>query len=260
MIQAFKTRIAEIKNDPRITAMKHDQSGRAKRYDNIDGTGEMFMGLMMLAFALLGYLQTILPEHSIWRTNMFASMAFMYLILGAVLALGFLGQKFIKRNFTWPRTGYVALGVAGTGGTGKPATAQDVKAKRLLRVGMLIIFIELVVIAGLIGAGVVWFSAYVKRHPDVLDLAMVGYVGYLALWLPLYAFWVWRMGRGHAWKWLVLLLMALGLAVIGITGPGNTIGVSRTVMVFVGLVWVGSGVGTFFLYLRHYPAPSTEVE
>ena len=36
--------------------------GRPKRYDNIDGTGEMGMGVMMLGFALLGYLQAVLPR------------------------------------------------------------------------------------------------------------------------------------------------------------------------------------------------------
>ena len=86
---------------------------RPKRYDNIDGTGEMYMGLMILGFALLGYLQTILPTDSLWSTNGFASLLFMYLILIPVLALGYWGSKAIKKHITWPRTGYVAPGAGG---------------------------------------------------------------------------------------------------------------------------------------------------
>jgi len=42
---------------------------RPKRYENIDGTAEMYMGWMLLGFALLGYLQAALPEHSIWKNG-----------------------------------------------------------------------------------------------------------------------------------------------------------------------------------------------
>ena len=38
--------------------------GRPKRYNNIDGTGEMGMGIFLLSFALLNYLQTALPAKS----------------------------------------------------------------------------------------------------------------------------------------------------------------------------------------------------
>jgi hypothetical protein len=86
--------------------------GRAKRYDNIDGTGEMLLGVMLLVFALLGYLQAVLPNGSMWR-NGFASMLFMYAVLVPGLALGYWGRNAIKKHITWPRTGYVAFSHGG---------------------------------------------------------------------------------------------------------------------------------------------------
>src|SRR5262245_48186391 len=84
-----------------------DYVGRPLRYANIDGTGEISMGVMFLGFGLLGYLQAALPESSMWR-NGFASILFIYLILIPVWALGIWGWKAIKEHITWPRTGYVA--------------------------------------------------------------------------------------------------------------------------------------------------------
>ena len=49
--------------------------GRLKRYDNIDGTGEMFMGLMILGFTLLAYLQGVVPKNSIWRQRALGHVA-----------------------------------------------------------------------------------------------------------------------------------------------------------------------------------------
>jgi len=100
-----------------------------------------------------------------------------------------------------------------------------------------------------------------RRHLGaVMFLGGVGYAGYLAFWVPLYAFWIWRMRGGHPWKWLVLLFMALGLLVIGLTGPGNFIEGARPVMLFVGLVWVISGGATLYLYIRHTKPPAPEAE
>jgi len=221
--------------------------GRPKRYDNIDGSGEIYMGLMILAFALLSYLQTVLPKDSLWSTNGFASLLFMYLILIPVLALGYWGAKAIKKHITWPRTGYVAYGAGGS----------DAKAKK----SFWTVMAAVAVFSAVIAAGLACLVALERRHLGAMtSLAGVGYAGYLAFWVPLYAFWVWRMGGGHPWKWLVLLFMALGLLVIGLTGPGNFIEGARPVMLFVGLVWVMSGGATLYSYLRHtkLPAPQTE--
>ena len=42
---------------------------RPKRYENIDGTGEIYMGLMILGFALLGYVFYLafwVPLYAFW--------------------------------------------------------------------------------------------------------------------------------------------------------------------------------------------------
>jgi uncharacterized membrane protein HdeD (DUF308 family) len=80
------------------------------------------------------------------------------------------------------------------------------------------------------------------------------------MWLLLYAFWIWRMGGHHQWKWFLLLPMAVGLILIGIFHTGNFIQMSRPVSLLVGLIWVASGIGTFCSYLRHThsPAPAAE--
>jgi len=251
-MQDVKTRVAAIKND---------QTARPKRYDNIDGTGEMFMGLMLLGFALLGWLQTILPTHSVWHTNAFLGLLFMYLVMGPILGLGFLGQKWVKRRFTWRRTGYVALGLPGMGGTSPATTEEARKMKRLLQWGRVMILVEFAVLAGVVGAGVAGLMAFEMKHPDALNLAVVGNVLYLGMWVGLYAFWIWCMGRGNGWKWGLLVIMAVGLAVIGGLGPvDHFVALARPVPVLVGSIWMLSGAITLVLYLRHNPPPAQEAE
>ena len=89
--------------------------GRLKRYDNIDGTGEMFMGLMILGFSFLAFLQGNVPKNSIWSQGLL-NMLLMEMVLIPVLGLGYWGARAIKKHITWPRTGYVAFR------SGAPAT------------------------------------------------------------------------------------------------------------------------------------------
>jgi len=243
-----------------FAAMKHDPTTRPKRYDNIDGTGEMFFGLMFLGFALLGWLQGSLPTHSVWKTHSLLNLLFMYLVLGPVLGMGFLGQKWVKRRFTWRRTGYVARGLPGTGGNGPATTEAARKTRKLMRWGWLIIVAELAVFAGLLGAGVAWLFAYEMKHPDALNLVLAGKVFYLGYWLVIYAFWVGCMGKGQAWKWGVWLFLAAGLLVIGFPGGGDFETVAHPVILFSGCVWFLSGLITLVLYLRHNPSPAPEAE
>lgn len=212
---------------------------RPKRYDNIDGTGEMFMGLMLLAFALLGYLQGVLPAHSIWRSNALAGLVFMYAVLIPVLGLGFVLQRVVKKRITWPRTGYVAY-------------ARD---KKTLLKGMFAIGLIAAVIGAVIAVSFTSLMLLGKKHPIAISFSRVGY---LAFWVPVYAFWVYRMGRGQPWKWLVVLFMALGLVVIGLTISGNFVDHSWPVTLFVGLVWFFSGGATLVSYLRHTQPPDKE--
>lgn len=214
------------------------------------------MGTMLLAFGLLGYLQTSLPEKSIWRANFLCSLLFMYAVLVVVMGFGYLVRRIVKRRITFPRTGYVALGV-GAHHEGELGGGLAARVKKSYWVsGVLVAAVVAIIAAGLVG-----LVAFEKRHVDAtLWLAGVGYVGYLGFWVVVYAFWIWRMGWEHRWKWLVLLLMAVGLLVVGLRGPGDILEVAPPVMLFVGLVWVFSGVVTLFSYLRHTHPPALETE
>jgi hypothetical protein len=216
----------------------------------------MLMGMMLIGFGLLGHLQSILPKDSIWRTNFICGLIFMYGVLFLVLGPCYLIRWAIKRRITFPRTGYVALGV-GTHHTG--AGGDDFSAK--VKKSYWAVIVVSGGIAAAVAAGLACLVAIQKRHLGAMMwLVGVGYVGYLGFWVLVYAFWIWRMGREHRWKWLMLLVMALGLLVIGIFGPGNYIEVARPVMLFVGAVWVFSGLATFWSYLRHTKPTTSETE
>ncbi len=214
---------------------------RAKKYDNIDGTGEMAMGLVLLGFALLGYLmayqRVALSEHPLWKNGM---LGFLLMIVGFIL-IPVLVQWFclmVKRRITWPRTGYVAF-------------RRDGKPLRLK------FTIAVVVAVVAIVAGV---SAYLIAHRHY-GATSIGRIIYLGWWAPLYAMWVFRMEREHLWKWLIVLLMALGLVVISLIVPGGGVfDLLPPVMSYVGLMWIISGGVTLALYLRHAPPPVREAE
>jgi MFS family permease len=231
-----------------------DTMMRYKRYDNIDGTGEMFMGLMLMGFALLGYLQTVLPEHSMWRTNFFG-LLFMYAVLIPVLGAGYWLRRVIKQRITFPRTGYVAghslWRMMFAPRTDKNEVAPGTATRRAFWVAIL----SLTIVTAVVAAGFGYIMA--RQLHGALGFARVSY---LAFWVPIYAFWVFRMGREHLWKWLVLLFMALGLVAIGLIVPGGFVELSRWVTLFVGLMWFVSGGATLYSYLRHTHPPASVTE
>lgn len=86
--------------------------GRPCRYNNIDGTGEMAFGVMLLGYTFLGYMQANLPESSMWRHGL-AGMLFFFAAILLMVGLILWFPKAIKKRITWPRTGYVAYRVGG---------------------------------------------------------------------------------------------------------------------------------------------------
>jgi hypothetical protein len=205
---------------------------RPRRYEHIDGTGEMFLGLMLLGFALAGYLEAMLPESSPrWLHG-----GVLYACLIPALGLGFWLRRVVKQHCTWPRTGYAAF-------------ARGGKSWWITMVAALLI-------AAVVGAGSVCLLMFARRHGE---MSLWGIV-MLASFVAVYGFWVFRMGRDHPWKWLVLLLLALGLLAIGLPVSGDYFKVGWQVALFVGLVWLGSGGATLLSYLRHTQPPTPEAE
>jgi uncharacterized membrane protein YhaH (DUF805 family) len=209
-----------------------DYADRPKRYDNIDGTGEMFMGLMLLGFALEGCLEAKLPENSSrWMHGLV-----IYGVMIPVLAFGYWIRRVIKKHITWPRTGYAAF-------------PRDGKS---WWIAMLAVFLVAIVL----GLGLAFLTGFARRHHA---MSLPGIV-MLASFVVVYGFWIFRMGREYPWKWLVLLLMALGLLAIGLPVRGDYFQVGRQVALFVGLAWLGSGAGTLYSYIRHTQPPASEAE
>jgi MFS family permease len=207
--------------------------GRPKRYDNIDGTGEMFMGLMILGFALAGYLEAILPENSSrWMHGIV-----LYGVLIPVLGFGYWVRRVIKKHITWPRTGYAAYPRRG----GKSWW-----------IGIVATFL----IAAVIAAAGACLMGFARRH----DAMSIPRMGMLASIIAVYAFWVFFMCKKDPWKWLVLIFMGLGLLAITLIVPGDFIWLSHPALLFVGLVWLGSGGATLYSYIRYTQPPAPEAE
>jgi hypothetical protein len=83
-----------------------EQQKRLKRYDNIDGTGEIVFGCMLLGFALSSALSPLLPSPSGWARFPGMLLTLMLPVYG-VLGLGGWAKKVIKRRVTYCRTGFV---------------------------------------------------------------------------------------------------------------------------------------------------------
>jgi hypothetical protein len=210
-----------------------DFLGRPNRYDNIDGTGEMFMGLMMLGFTLAGCVEASLAENS----SRWIHAVAIYGVMIPVFGFGFWIRRVIKSHFTWPRTGYAAYPRAG----GKSWWIGIVAA---------------IIISAVFGVGFGYLKLFAGRH-DAINLPRIVMVVALA---AVYAIWVLRMGREHPWKWLVVIFMALGLFAIALLVPGNVHALTRPVVLFLGLVWLASGGATLYSYIRHTHPPAPEAE
>ncbi len=206
-----------------------DYVKRPGRYNNIDGTGEMFFGVMGLGSALWGYLQSMLPADSIWRQKDWHQLVFMVVPL-TVLGLGWWGTRAIKKHITYPRTGYVAL--------------RTNTWRRLL------LMFASAGAAVALAVAVVWLRhvALSLQHIGIFILYEAPYVGIVFI------------SRDHPWKWFVALFMALGLAAIAFSAPGSVLDRSWLKVLFLGLTWFASGGITLYLYIRRTHPPTVEPE
>jgi len=188
----------------------------------------------MLSFALVGYLSAVLPEGALWRKNGISTFEFLLVVMIPVLVFQYWGVKAIKKHITWPRTGYVAFRRSGW--------------SWWKTIGVTLLA------SAVFGAGTVCVMVLASRfHAMSLERA-----GYLAVLVAVYALFVFRWSREHTWKWLVVIFMALGLFAIAIVVPGDIYQTFRHVALFVGLVWLGSGLATLYSYVRHTQPPSPE--
>jgi hypothetical protein len=136
---------------------------RPALYDNIDGSGELVLGLCALGFSLFGWLNLHAPAGSIWH-----GMYGLFLFAGVMQVVIYLVHKGIKSRITYRRTGFVAYR------TGKTWVVMAVA----------------VVVSALASAGLFMAS---RRHWDlsvpVLLLGLAMAAGYI------------RMIGAVRWKW-----------------------------------------------------------
>ncbi len=152
-----------------------DYVRRPGRYSNIDGSGDMFFGVMYLGFALNSYLQSMLPADSIW-THKWHGLVFMQVVLLSVWGLAWWGSKAIKKHITYPRTGYVAYG-------------RNVKSRTLST-------LLAIVVSAAVAAGLVFIIRSGQTHAAV----NLSRLGMLSVQVASYAFWVFATSREHRWK------------------------------------------------------------
>jgi hypothetical protein len=213
-----------------------DYLRRHKRYDNIDGTGEMFFGAMYLAFALDSYVSAALPQGTFYQKGL-GQFVVMYGILIPVFCLVAWGSKAIKRHITWPRTGYVA----------------PLKVTRSSSIARMVFVAALAAAAAGVFAMVRW-----GRLPNG---AMLQRIAWLAMAVACYAVAAHWLSKEHPWKFFVALFMAAGLAAYAIARPdGSNAEFFRPVMVFTGMVWMASGGATLYLYIRRTAPPAAGSE
>jgi hypothetical protein len=214
---------------------------RAKRYQNIDGTGEIFVGLTLLGFALAGYLEALLPENS--PTWMRVAAVFVSLMLA--LGLAYWVRRTVKQHITWPRTGYAAY----------PRHGRSWWVATML--ARLIALIAAVGLAFLIRrhhwmSNVSWNLSPKTWNPRVVLLIVISTAAY-----PI---WISRMGREHWWKWLVSLFMIFGIITFAFMVPLDFGQWARPPVLFIALLWLGSGAGTLYSYVRHTKPATRETE
>ena len=218
-----------------------DSLARPKRGDA--GGGEMFFGVMFLGFALIGYLDA-------FRVDGMAGMLLVPLVLLVAFALGSWISRAVLRHAMQPRIGYAVLRRDAGAHAARPIPAGRGHLRWVLISAIALVagaFIGWVVFARPLGAEV-----YAHLSLRVLGIGM-----FVAL-AGSYAFWTFFNGwREYPWKWWILLLIASGFVAIGVPVGGDYFQVWPQVMLFNGIVWLGSGVVTLCCYLRHAkPEPS----
>src|ERR1039457_494141 len=74
-------------------------TNRPKAYYNIDGVGELEMGVFWIGFALILRAQERTPSGSVWHQPL--------IYFALLVAILHYGSKAVKTHITYPRTGFV---------------------------------------------------------------------------------------------------------------------------------------------------------
>lgn len=216
---------------------------RPKSYYNIDGVGELGIGFMCLAFALLQWLQVSSPKDSIWN-----GMHTLFLYVGLMSLIIHYGSKAIKKHITYPRTGFVEY-------------RKDVTFWRPLVITFCV--------SALVSIALV---AVVKGRVHVSLTTPVALFG-----LVFAAIYGRNFAKAARWKWIVAFLMGLGSLAIAMLPeefatyvigdsrltaqfPSRLMAASLLSFSWYGIVLLISGAVSFYEYVRHHPLPPQDAE
>lgn len=213
---------------------------RPKSYDNIDGTGELGSGFMLMGFALIVWLQAHTSEGAIWH-----KIYVLFIWIALMSAIIHYGTKAIKKYITYPRTGFVAYRKQGRIWT------------------MILAF----VLGALASAG---FALAVRSHWDVSTPAFF----YGLFFSASYAF---SFARTVRWKRAVALALLIGSVAIALVPgtvtaalagggsnptwfPSSEVGAFLLCMMLYGPTVMLSGAISLWLYLHNTHAPEKETD
>lgn len=206
---------------------------RPRLYYNIDGLGELSGSVMCLGFTLLWWPLMRSPADSVWhRISFFAFVGLMLLI--------HYGTKAVKTRITYPRTGFVEYR--------KPFHTRAIAAAlgALTTVGLAIGF---------------------RRQWDISALASLTGLAFTAAC-------GYHFARAVRWKWVIVGAMAVATFVIAFL-PADVLGalggespahpdrakllgtILLSLMAYGTMLLISGGI-SFWLYLRHTPAPAQE--
>jgi hypothetical protein len=207
-----------------------------KRYYNIDGVGEISIGVMMLAYCLNSWMQALTPGNSVWH-RMWFFLLYVVLMVGVI----HFGAKFLKQRITYPRTGFVEY-------------RRNAKAR----------IVPTVLVVATTSAVV---TLLISRH--VNPAAMTGLI-----LVPTYAYgfgrtvpWKWWVVAVMAAGSLAIASLPTGLlesiahdSTAGLRVPPGTVASWLLESLFVGASYLVSGAIALCLYLSRTQAPEQAAE
>ncbi len=200
-----------------------DYLARPARYANIDGTGEMAVGVFLTGAAVYYSLPPAL------RRIVWAPWVALLLLVCHYL------PRAIKRKITYRRTGYVAYVPK------KTARIRNMAAAALL--------------VALTSAGLALAIRMGWKRGALGAL----YLACPAWAIAIASAYAYQLARRERWRWLIALPMAIGSALVPALGLPwwDTLQVTFGI---VGVCLLLSGIITLVLYIRRTHAPEPEAE
>jgi hypothetical protein len=216
---------------------------RPKFYNNIDGVGELGMGVMMLGYAMLMWLQVHSPESAIWH-----KMYVFFLWVGGMIAIIHYGSKAIKEHVTYRRTGFV----------------EYRKRNRIWPAAIAF------VVSALVAAGLA-FAVRSNREIGGPHWGLTEPVALIGLVFA--AAYGYGIARSVRWKWAVVGVIAICSLTIAMLPPDwagaivgspsnagpfspGSVGAWLLIMLTYAAILLISGGVSFVLYLRHTQPPA----